>query len=114
MANVNLYYGQYRNIVRQDTDLIIPREIRAFGYYGIYSSAIKSILLQESNGIYWYRLYYSRSAEVLPPVYSGSLKQNVSADYFDLKKFPDPKSAWNNLKQEILLNYGSLPYIDTR
>lgn len=114
MTNVNMYLAQYRNIVRQDSDLLVPREIRAFGYYGIHCPPIKSILLMENNGEFWYRCYYSRSVEELPPVYQGAMKQNVSGDFFDLKKFPTPEEAWNWLKTEFALAPSVLTYIDLR
>ena len=115
MANVLLIYGQYMNIVRQDSDLIVPREIRAFGWSGAYSPAIKSILLMENDGAFWYRCYYSRSVEELPPVYYGAMKQNTSGDFFDLKKFPTAEDAWNWLKSEFIFSYyGGLPYLDVR
>lgn len=114
MANVNMYLAQYRNIVRQDSDLLVPREIRAFGYYGIHCPPIKSILLMENNGEYWYRFCYSRHVEELPPVYYGALKQNTSGDFFDLKKFQTPEEAWNWLKTEFSLAPGVLPNLDVR
>lgn len=112
--NVFMYLGQYKNIVREDSDLIVPREIRAFGYYGIHCPPIKTILLMEKDGEYWYRCFYSRNLEQLPPVYQGAIKNNASADFFDLKKFSSPNEAWEWLKTEFQLAPSVLTHLDLR
>ena len=112
---VDLRGSQIVNIVREASDIITPKYLRAFGWYGMYVPAVKKIELKEEGGFYWYRIYFNSIEMELPDVVGGSFRGNRQSDYLDLPKFRTAEKAYKYLRMNFLLSFwGNLPILDIR
>lgn len=112
---VDLRWSQIVNIVRDTSDIVVPKYLRAFGWYGVYVPSVKKIELKEEGGLYWYRIYFNRMEMEVPGVVSSSFRSNRQSDYLDLPKFKTADQAYAYLKRNFILSpWDNLPILDIR
>lgn len=112
---INLTYSQLVNIVRDSSDIVIPKEIRGFGLKGGMEPPVKKILLKHSKGRYWYRLYFNYLEDEIPEPVNSAFIGNRRSDILDTPHFSSPGEAYSFLQSRFLFTpRGGLNYIDFR